>query len=115
VTGAQIFRGVAGLLAQPGTWTQHAWARDAEGNGYVRPLGPEAVCWCIRGAVRKVAGTGCTKAEDEAIAALYVILRRGDGCCREITLAAWNDAPARRVDDVIRLVARAAEYLEAKQ
>lgn len=43
------------LIADPTRWTQHDWARDANGKGCWRES-PSAVCWCARAAVRQVYG-----------------------------------------------------------
>ena len=43
------------LLDSPEKWTTGELARDKDGNK-CDPLSPEAVCWCIEGAYRKVNG-----------------------------------------------------------
>jgi hypothetical protein len=106
----RILRGVAELFSAPGTWTPGAWAKDAQGMHLGRPLDDRAVSWCLFGAVRKVRGPGMSPAEDLAIGAVHEALGLRDG----ETIAAWEDAPGRTVDDVRHAVTAAAEILEGK-
>jgi hypothetical protein len=110
VEAARILRGVAELFATPGTWTQGAWARDSKGERLSRALDDSATCWCLLGAVKRVRGPGMSPAEDQAQAALRRTLRMSKG----ETLAGWNDAPGRSVDDVRRATIQAAEMLESR-
>lgn len=52
-TLVQILEDVRIVLCDPERWTQHVRARDAEGYE-VRVEDPEAVCWCIEGAIAVV-------------------------------------------------------------
>lgn len=107
---ARILRGVVRLFEQPGTWTQDAWARDADGARQIRPNADTATCWCLMGAIRKVRGPRMDLAEDVALAAVRRELR-AMGTDEPVPL--WNDDPARTVYDVRRVVTLAAERLEA--
>ena len=42
------------LLADPVRWTQGCMAKDSEGTN-VFPKAPEAVCWCLLGALHRIA------------------------------------------------------------
>lgn len=44
------------LLHEERRWTQHAHARSEDGIA-VKPTSPDAVCWCVQGAVAKVSNT----------------------------------------------------------
>ncbi len=77
-----------------------------------RALDDRATCWCLLGAVRKVRGPGMSPAEDLAHKALRRVVWP-DGRV-ERTLAEWNDAPGRAVDEVRSVVIQAAELLEAR-
>lgn len=47
------------LISDPKRWTQHAFAKAANGN-VIGPESDNAVCWCSIGALRKASfGTGC--------------------------------------------------------
>lgn len=82
------------LFSRDGTWTQGALARDANGEKCY-PADPEAVCWCLVGAVLRIDFCGQSERlrKLESIIVCYV----ND----------WNDAPARTIEDVRALVAKA--------
>ena len=113
MTAAEILRGVADLFETPGTWTQGAWARDANGVPLVRPLDSEAVCWCLLGAIRRVRGPAISDAEDEAREAVRDVLRRRTGLL-DVAIGDWNDAHARDVQEVRHVAMAAALRLEAR-
>ena len=53
---ARVLREAADLIKPPGRWTRGVQARNDVGQP-VSPLSPKAHCWCMVGAVRRVAGT----------------------------------------------------------
>jgi len=59
------------LLDSPEKWTTGELARDKDGNK-CDPLSPEAVCWCIEGAYRRVYGY-----DMEAIIGVFLIRQLG--------------------------------------
>jgi hypothetical protein len=94
---------VAAVLAQG--WTQGALARDAVGQE-VEPDSPDAVCWCLIGAMQRGAGPTYPN-----YAALRDTLRQDLGIRREfealgeeVTLTRWNDTPGRTQAEVVALV-----------
>lgn len=48
-----MFAKVKALLSSPDRWTRGCLARDSEGEP-TNLFGPDAVCWCLVGAIRKV-------------------------------------------------------------
>lgn len=54
-TTVEILTGVRELLADPAHWTKGVLARNAD-DFEVEPRDPRAACWCLAGAVTKVAG-----------------------------------------------------------
>ncbi len=59
-------RAVRELLAVPERWTQGVYARDVDG-GEVTPYADDAVCWCLRGGVKRVAGEPWTEGGDRPL------------------------------------------------
>lgn len=94
-------RAARAKLAQPGGWTQFAWARDQ----YGRPCAywePQAVRWCAAGAI--LAGGSCCSSRWRA---LEMALPDGFEA-----LGPFNDTRG-SVADVIDLYDRAIAILEA--
>lgn len=50
----EILQGTRKLLEDPTRWCAGRWAKDGQGNG-CNPRDPHAACWCLEGAMRKVA------------------------------------------------------------
>lgn len=80
-------------------WTQGWYAKTAEGKD-CGPTNPNAVCWCLRGAIEKRVGEG-----DEGIPIFEAFDRALGFQDSENTLhfIAWNDDPERKVSEVIAL------------
>lgn len=80
------------LLTPEGAWTQGSYARDASG----RRTGcwePNAVCWCLEGAIKRVSNT-----DEEYSEALSLL-------AHEVRLVhRWNDHPDRKPQDVLQLL-----------
>lgn len=49
---SELLTCAADLLEKPGAWCQGAMARDVRGES-VSPTDPDAVCFCLVGAIRK--------------------------------------------------------------
>ena len=80
------------ILNRPGAWTQGELARDALGRK-VPPWSPEAKCWCLEGALRKV----CQDPRDFEAALCHLTKYVW-------VVSTWNDEPRRTQRDVIELL-----------
>ena len=80
------------LLATPDRWTKGYWART-ENGAETSPRDPNAVCWCLSGAVTK-----CY--EDDRISEIWLRLRSKLGK-NPVT---FNDDPATTHEDVLRVL-----------
>jgi hypothetical protein len=109
VTPAEILRGAAEMLAAPGAWTQGAWARDAAGRRLM-PFEDAATCWCARGALWRCAADG--RHGVSYMAAQYALARVVPGRNTLSSIAIWQDAPGRTVEEVRAAMLEAAEHLE---
>lgn len=50
-TPEQIAADIAQMYTEnEASWIRNVWSRDANGNN-VQPIDPNAVCWCLRGAI----------------------------------------------------------------
>ena len=90
------------LLEKPENWTQRANARDANGRD-ISSYHPDAVCWCLFGAVNKCYGITPERqnVEVKLIHSLQVAPtqeRRGYG-----SYIVWNDAKERTHQEVLDL------------
>lgn len=77
-------------------WTKGDSAKDITGH-WINPLSDEAVCWCLSGGLRVVYWDSTKLRQVEE-----TLLKLCDG-----SIPAWNDDPARTIDDVRRLVKEA--------
>jgi len=94
------------LIAEPGTWTTDAYARNDQGEE-CDPLDPAAACFCSLGAIAKVMempDVSATLAVDDAPAAAVLTKAAGfwiaafnDSRTQEEVLAAWDRAIAAEV------------------
>lgn len=90
---------------QFGGWTQHTYAEDAAGN-WAASGSPNAVKWCLRGAVKAVAGNDYRAFR--ACDAVYLYLtERG---WRQGVMS-WNDQPNRTAGEVADTLRRVAKEL----
>ena len=97
------YKTVAELLADPGRWTQKAWARD--GAGMVDHPDADTACrWCLVGACRHVYGAGT----DECREAVHAIAAEIPGILRAIDkLIAFNDDPKTVHAEVLKAARKA--------
>ena len=100
---ADLLDKAAELIAQPGAWTQDVEARGPDGARCL-PSDAAACAWSAVGAVLHV-GNCDTYNLAAAIIALEDLTGRNP--------FAWNNHPARRQDDVVRLLKRGAANLRA--
>lgn len=75
---SDIIAGILKLLDKPEKWTQGTYARN-ENASTVGPLDPQAVCWCLEGAIIKICGGG-SAAADLAHAVLLATATKIKGC-----------------------------------
>lgn len=75
------FKTVAELLAVPERWTRNVSARNANGVP-VCPTSPDAVCWCVAGAITRVYSD---------IEARLAARRRLATVEPSLDMAQWND------------------------
>jgi hypothetical protein len=91
------------LLANEGSWTQGAYARNEHGKK-VWYLDAGAVCWCLSGALGK-----CYPDDDprklDAVARLRKAL--DDAAGFQVTASQWNDAWGRSRQEVLALCLKA--------
>lgn len=94
---SEILSKAADLIEPEGAWTQGSAARDANGHE-IDPQSREAACWCVYGALDRVAGDR---------------FQRGIGFIEEATgqvlISVWNDAPERTQAEVVAKLREAAE------
>jgi hypothetical protein len=57
----QVLRQARELISDPKHWTQKACARDVNGE-HIDIFSPDAVCFCVGGAIERVSKTGCREA-----------------------------------------------------
>ena len=91
------------LLAQPGAWTQGWPARKANGR-LCMARNPEAVQWCIVGALRK---TNSAQFILGAFWSMPPTLRTALHARGYHSLSRYNDAPGRTQDEVVALLIEA--------
>lgn len=130
-TPIDIAKGVIDLFADGTKWSQGAYALtapDAEGEPYqCSSHDDDAVCFCIMGAVDKVAGGSFFQADErekyptEKIVADALMAELGSAVvCDDPQyapyepIAAWNDRNGRTIDEVRDLMQRTLRRLEAE-
>lgn len=103
-----ILERAADLIEPEGAWTQGDTARDENGVALGIGTEPQAVCWCILGAIAKVSGMGWSDAS-QFIAKMYP-----DDPGADIPgVASWNDAPERTQVEVVAKLREAAAIARA--
>lgn len=94
---SDILYKAADLIEPEGAWTTDAEAREAEEGAEVDPLDPSAACFCVGGAIWRVA-----PGDLRWPAAHYLeSLVGGD-------IPEWNDAPERTQAEVVAKLREAA-------
>jgi hypothetical protein len=86
------------LLTDESKWTQGSFARDKDGNK-VGLATPEAVCWCISGAVMRCYDPFKAGAIEEMIL-IHANVHRSI----KVSIMGWNDHPSRTFEDIKSLV-----------
>jgi len=90
-SAVEVLRAVRTKLAEPASWIQHDYARDAAGR-LVLSRDPGACSWCLLGAVLSESSI-----EDKATSLVLNTLRE----VTKIQIDVWNDQPGRTHGDVI--------------
>jgi hypothetical protein len=85
-------------------WCQGAGARDSDGCS-VAMSGPNAVCWCLSGAMWATIAASPGEYGDKAEDAAWLALQRTVG----ISIVDWNDAPFREKSEVLKVMDLAIE------
>ena len=85
------------LLSTPNRWTQGTLARASDGRK-VSPEHPEAVAWCLVGAVLRCYGHDGLRCGD--------IIQKLTSMIPEESIPHWNDSRGRTWDEVIELARR---------
>lgn len=88
----------ADILAKRGAWTQGAFAKSTLGNN-VDAKNPEAVCYCLLGAIMKAGG----RVHENNVMKKFLKVEN---------LANWNDASKRRKKEVIAALRGAAATIK---
>ena len=101
---ADLLDKAAELIAQPGAWTQMAYARNAEGNP-CSPRSRKAVCWCAMGALQRAHRTRTHSTPYDLAENMLNAMTRG--------APAWQDNPRRKQGGVVQLLRRAAKKLRS--
>jgi len=89
---AEVLGAAADLLEKPGAWTQWGYASDGRGNP-VHYTDASAICFCVRGAVRRVAEESGTDFSLEDFG---------------VPKPSWNDAPERTQVEVVAALREAS-------
>jgi hypothetical protein len=97
---------VSELLDTPDKWTQWWFARDKGGRA-VEANDPEAVCYCLMGAVKRCYGDNPAE-KFQATANLGAAIAKRAGIKPYFGLVSvWNDAPGRTFAEVQEVVREA--------
>lgn len=104
------------LLEDPRRWTKGTFARNIEGFE-VSASNPDAVCWCLEGAIAKIVGDEIAASDEGSI--FYTPLFNVIAACLSTAeiegsgIAGFNDAEDTTHQDVLNLLDGALEYVES--
>lgn len=104
------------ILDEPKKWTKGEYAQDHDGVG-TYATDPEAVCWCMSGAMNKAVGGDsgtATVAEYFAINAIRLAAKELYGE-EYFAIANFNDAPSTDYIRVKAVISRARQLLKSHQ
>lgn len=101
-----VLNAAADLLEKPGAWTQGAASRDVFGNpDGDAEIWPDAVCWCVWGAILNVTGETSIVGANQRTKSAAEALERHIGT-NDVTT--WNDASGRTQAEVVAALREAA-------
>lgn len=106
---SETLRSMRKLLATPESWNQKSSARDSEGKP-VAPELPEAVCWCLSGALARV--TYHEPIRDKYGCRLYREVHDFFDQKLNMNMIIFNDDPITTHDDILSLLDYAIEKAE---
>lgn len=110
MTGKDFLQKMIDLYHKHG-WTRFAFARTS-GDSPVAPSHPEAVCFCLRGAIRRVMSDDYM-AEESLLPELHRASAQATYAIHEVigenTISRWNDCEARGRDHIIEVLTKAKE------
>jgi hypothetical protein len=89
------------LLSDPKKWIKKLYAVDNTGL-VTSSKSPEAVCWCINGALQRCYQDSIVRDEVRRKIAMHLDLNGIDK--PHDTIVKWNDAPERTFEDVHNLL-----------
>ena len=101
---SEILEKAADLLEPEGSWTKNHYALTKD-NAEVSWNDPEAICFCVEGAISRIAG-GRTNGL-VARRFLQDVIRKDIVC--------WNDAAARTQPEVVRALREAAHLAKEQE
>lgn len=94
------------LLTPNSSWIQDGFAHDENGEA-VPPESPDAVCWCLSGALDLVAASGASSWIERLRIASALYERVNRAIPQEYAnMEDWNDAPERTHQNVLDLLDR---------
>ena len=98
---------LAASLVEEG-WCQNAWACNADGADRVE-TDSDATAWCLAGAIRRAGYDLCASRLLTDRALTYVWKVNG----ASVPNSEWNDMPGRKAAEVVALLKRAAQEIDA--
>jgi hypothetical protein len=108
-TQAAVLREILRLFRAPSRWTKRWWARDKY-DANVSPHDRAAVCYCLIGAVHRVAAS--KPLGKDVIYTLLCSLRALHP--RLTAVSVYNDAPSTTIKDIRAVVKHALRSVEAQ-
>ncbi len=106
-TPLEVLRRMDALLDSPEKWTRFTYAADSD-SCLVPPSSPAAVCWCLRGLVRRF-----TIDYKHTEFLILKALEPQIGWTRNGSeIARWQDAPERTFPEIKAALARAIKLAE---
>jgi hypothetical protein len=111
---AEVLDAAADLIEPDGAWTQGDFGRRSDGKGWsmveratdIAFADFPATCFCLYGAVAKVAGVS----PQNALAEPFAVIREVFNTPFAFEIAQWNDAPERTQAEVVAKLREAAAF-----
>lgn len=100
---------IRNTLRDPKNWTTGFFARDKEGHG-TQPYDPEAVCWCLEGAMKKAVYETEDGIGEVSKYSLYIKVKytlKNHIPKNNLILASFNDDAVTKHEDVLAIIDQA--------